>query len=380
MIGWLLAGVSALPFAILGTELIAGLSAARNEPLSATGAPRIAILIPAHNEASGIGATVAKIRSASPDNTALLVIADNCSDATAACARDAGARVVERTDPAHRGKGFALAFGRDVLRADPPDVIMVIDADCIPHADTVARLAAHALTTGRPVQAINLVDPPEGDSIGRVATFAFRVKNLVRQRGLQGVTGSCLLTGTGMAFPWPLFDAAPLATADSVEDLALGLHFLRTGAPPQLCDGTLVTSPSPPADAAAAQRTRWEHGFLATATQLAPRMIGEGIATRRWPVFWIGLHMLVPPLALLMLLGVAAITLTSLLNVEAGLALLGLYLATVAMIGVAWMRIGREVLPARLLMRIPLYVLWKIPIYLRLARGADRRWTRTERD
>jgi hypothetical protein len=29
---------------------------------------------------------------------------------------------------------------------------------------------------------------------------------------------------------------------------------------------------------------------------------------------------------------------------------------------------------------VPLYVAWKLPIYLKLARGADRRWTRTERD
>ena len=380
MIGWLLAGLSAIPFAILGVELVAGLRPLTSVEPSAGAVPRIAILIPAHDEAIGIGATVETIRAAMPPTASILVIADNCADDTARRARDAGAQVAERTNPSQRGKGYALAFGRDELRADPPAIVIIIDADCIPHSDTVARLAIRANQLRRPVQAINLVDPPEGDGIGRVASFAFRIKNLVRQRGLQRLTGSCLLTGTGMAFPWDLFAGAPLATADSVEDLALGLHFLRAGSAPQLCDGTLVTSPSPPPDGAAAQRTRWEHGFLATATRLAPRMIREGITGRSWAILWIGLHLLVPPLALLMLVGLVAILAIVFLNPAAGLTLLGFYMAAVLLIGIAWTRIGREVLPARLLVRIPLYVLWKVPIYLRLLRGADRRWTRTERD
>jgi hypothetical protein len=41
---------------------------------------------------------------------------------------------------------------------------------------------------------------------------------------------------------------------------------------------------------------------------------------------------------------------------------------------------GRAQIGAATLLRVPLYLLWKIPIYLRLMRGGETRWVRTERD
>lgn len=379
MIALVLAGVASVPFVVLVVEILAGLKPVRSETLSA--ASSLAVIIPAHDEAAGIAQTIGAIRAAAPDGTRILVIADNCGDDTAARARAAGGEVAERRDPDRRGKGYALAFGRDTLAADPPQVIIVLDADCVPHNDTLARIAAAAVQTGRPVQAINLVDPPvQADSMGRVSTFAFRVKNLARQRGLQRIAGTCVLTGTGMAFPWPLFRDAPLATADSVEDLALGLRYVAQGTPPLLIDKTLVTSPSPPPGAAAAQRTRWEHGFLTTALNVAPHMLGAGIRRPSWPSFWLGLHLLVPPLALLVMLGAVLLVGFALLAPTAALWFGLVYVAAFAAVLTAWVSIGRHVLPPALLLRIPGYILWKLPIYLRLARGADRRWTRTGRE
>jgi cellulose synthase/poly-beta-1,6-N-acetylglucosamine synthase-like glycosyltransferase len=379
MIAVIVAGVASVPFVVLICEIIAGLKPIRADPASAK--PSFAVLIPAHDERAGVARTITAIRAAAPEDLRILVVADNCSDDTAAQARSAGAEVAERRDTDRRGKGFALAFGRDVLAGNPPDVVIVLDADCVPHEDTLLRIASLAMTSGRPVQAINLVDPPvEADSMGRVSTFAFRVKNLVRQRGLQRIAGTCVLTGTGMAFPWVLFRDAPLATADSVEDLALGLRFVTQGMPPILCDGTLVTSPSPPPGAAAAQRTRWEHGFITTAVKVAPRMLGHGMLRMHWPSFWLGLHLMVPPLALLVMLGAAVLVGLAVAELSAALWFGAGYVTALLVVFVAWVRIGRAVLPPAFLLKIPGYMLWKLPIYLRLTRGADRRWTRTGRD
>lgn len=379
MIAQIVAGVASVPFAVLICEIVAGLKPIQTARQPAT--PSIAVLIPAHDEAAGIAKTVAAIRSATPQGARILVVADNCTDDTAAQARSAGAEVVERQDPDQRGKGFALAFGRDTLAAGPPQTVIVLDADCVPHNDTLSRIAAAATQSGRPVQAINLVDPPvEADSMGRVSTFAFRVKNLVRQRGLQRIAGTCVLTGTGMAFPWDLFRDAPLATADSVEDLALGLRYVTAKTPPLLLDDTLVTSPSPPPGAAAAQRTRWEHGFMTTALKVAPRMLGNGLRRLHWPSFWLGLHLLVPPLALLVMLGAAILGGLALFAPTTALWFGSVYATALIAVFVAWLSVGRAVLPSALLLKIPGYILWKLPIYLRLARGADRKWTRTGRD
>ena len=72
----------------------------------------LAVVVPAHDEETQVAATVRSISNADydPDRRRIIVIADNCTDRTAAVAQAAGAVVWERTDPLHRGKGHALAW------------------------------------------------------------------------------------------------------------------------------------------------------------------------------------------------------------------------------------------------------------------------------
>jgi hypothetical protein len=47
---------------------------------------------------------------------------------------------------------------------------------------------------------------------------------------------------------------------------------------------------------------------------------------------------------------------------------------------VAWLKYGRATLPARHLLMIPIYVLWKLPLYLSFSvRGPYTTWERAER-
>ncbi len=381
MIAAIIATVAAVPLVILTIETLAGL--AKPKPRALNGPmPRTTILIPAHDEEGGIAAVVTAIKTQCAD---ILVVADNCSDATAANAQAAGARVVERHDTSARGKGHALAFGRAALAADSPDIVIIMDADCVPDADALPILARTAAATGRVVQARYELDTRNDDPpMTRISNFAFAMKNIVRQRGLMRVAGTCVLTGTGMAFPWGLFRDAPLATDDSVEDLAIGLALVRSGHRPLYADEARVTSAPASGKAVVAQRTRWEHGFIATATRRAPQMIAHGIMRAKWSSIWLGLHLMVPPLALAFVLAVIALAAVTGLGVLSGftpsLALSGVALLAGAAVLLGWRAVGRRILPFSVLLRVPLYVLWKLPIYLKLARGADRRWTRTERD
>ena len=78
------------------------------------------VVVPAHNEERSIASTVAALSVESAGVAELLVVADNCTDRTAQITRDSGARCIVRTDPANRGKGYALAFARDELAKSPP--------------------------------------------------------------------------------------------------------------------------------------------------------------------------------------------------------------------------------------------------------------------
>src|SRR4029079_12789273 len=88
---------------------------------------RLAVVIPAHDEADRIANTVARVKEQVTDDSQVIVIADNCSDATAANALAAGAVVWQRNDPDRRGKGYALNFAWDRLGESPPAGVACLD-------------------------------------------------------------------------------------------------------------------------------------------------------------------------------------------------------------------------------------------------------------
>ncbi|MFM9978672.1 MAG: glycosyltransferase family 2 protein [Sphingomonadaceae bacterium] len=387
-VGAAVGGVLALPviamFAVFLTELVAGVVPARRRPVPRSEA-RAAVIVPAHNEAASIASTVRALAADLPTNTRLLVIADNCSDATAALARAAGAEVAERHDTANRGKGFALAHARAVLADDPPHAVIVMDADCSPHPGSLCALRDAVAHWGVPVQAINLLRPDRAaPPMVQISNFAFTVKNLVRQRGAARLGGAAFLGGTGMALPWSVFATAPLASNDLVEDLSLGLFAVRSGHSPRFLEAAHVVSDAASEASTLVQRTRWEHGFLATARQRALPMLGEGLARGRWSQIWLALHLCVPPLALLAIVGAVMLALLVVIRLLTGgggadVVLGALMAASGVAVLVAWALHGRAALSAGALVRLPLYVLWKIPIYLKLFRKPETEWVRTRR-
>jgi cellulose synthase/poly-beta-1,6-N-acetylglucosamine synthase-like glycosyltransferase len=346
----------------------------------------MALLVPAHDEEDGIARTVTALRSELGPGDRLLVIADNCHDRTADRAREAGAEVAERTDPARRGKGFALSFGAKVLASDPPDVVVVMDADCRVERGTLEMLAREAHATGNPAQAVYLMHAPERDPRSAVSEFAFLLRNLVRPLGLARLGCPCQLTGTGMAFPWPLFRDAPATESFLVEDLLMGHELALGGNAPALCEDVWVAADFPTRESASLkQRRRWEHGQLAVLLGTAPRLLLGGLRQAKPGLVALGLDALVPPLALFVVLEGGALGLGVAVAAFGGgtmplaLAALGTSALFVG-VGAAWASRGRDLLRVADLAAIPGYVLWKLPLYGSFVRkGAHREWERTER-
>jgi glycosyltransferase involved in cell wall biosynthesis len=119
--------------------------------------PRVAVLVPAHDEHAGIGALVEHIRLHLRPSDRLLVVADNCQDETATIAADHGAEVLVRDDPKRRGKGFALAAGLRHLAQVPPEVVVFVDADCRFDLEGVDLIARACAACDAPVQCRNLM-------------------------------------------------------------------------------------------------------------------------------------------------------------------------------------------------------------------------------
>src|SRR5581483_7831781 len=121
-LAWLLMTVVAVPLLVLVIESFAALLPARREK-SSTERGRCTILVPAHDEESGIEQTLTAILPQLLPTDQVVVIADNCTDRTAEVARSAGAMVVERQDTTRRGKGYALDFGVRYLELNPPEIV-----------------------------------------------------------------------------------------------------------------------------------------------------------------------------------------------------------------------------------------------------------------
>lgn len=378
-----------VPSGVFALECIAGACARESHEPKLGRRPRLCVMVPAHNEAAGITSTLNGLRGQLAPGDRMLVIADNCTDDTAALARNVGATVLERRDVAKRGKGYAISYGLEHLSADPPEVVLVVDADCDVSAGSIEVLARLALSEQRPVQAEYLLEPPRNaTALGAVSSLAFLVRNRVRPLGLAMAGFPCHLTGSGMAFPFEQLRNAPALGDHLVEDLVMGLELALSGHPPLFCSAAKVRSRLPEGGRAArAQRTRWEHGQLMTLIKYGPKLLAESIRQRRAELTVLALDLAVPPLALLSL-GLGASLAASGLTAGLGQAslvavlppLFGLVLVGAGTI-VAWARHGRDRVSLGALLLTPLYVAWKVPLYASLVlRGRQRTWVRTERN
>ncbi len=397
VVGALLAAVTlgiTVPVLVLFVQLMTAVFRLRSGPPRTPGAAtagspvgRLAVLMPAHDEAEGILGPIRSVLAQFGPGDRLLVVADNCTDATAEVARAAGAEVVERNDPGRRGKGYALDFGVRWLERDPPDVVVIVDADCRVGPQALQRLATTCVASGGPVQALYLMRAPPGARVGqRIAEFAWLVKNRLRPAGYAAWGFPCPLMGTGMAFPWRIICRAPLATGHLVEDMQLGLDLAIAGTPPLFCEEAGVESMFPTdAGGAKSQRTRWEHGHLSVIASVAPRMLVTALRRRNGRLLAMVLDLCIPPLASLVL-ALAAVTAVDAVGWFGGAGAAATGIAAVAwgmlFAGVlgAWFREGRKVVSVTDLLALPFYVFGKIPVYVRLFTKRQVDWVRTRRD
>jgi len=376
-----------LPITLLFTEVLLAVTSRGVKSAPTGDRRRLAVLVPAHNEASVIAGALRAIIPQLQPSDRLVVVADNCSDETAAVAISQGAEAIVRADMTRRGKGYALDFGVRHLAHDPPDVVIVIDADCQVAAGSIDRLARTCIHTARPTQALYLMSAPKDAAVmTRISEFAWVVKNQVRASGFHRLGLACQLMGTGMAFPWLCISTANLATGNIVEDLKLGIDLMRAGTPPLFCPEALVTSTFPlSSEGNQSQRARWEHGHLGVLLNDAPRLFLYSLARLDLKTMASALDLCVPPLALLVL-QVVAVWVASVVFYAFTKSPTPLIISSVGgamfvcAVLLSWMRYGRRILSLGSLAHAGLYILWKIPLYAKFLVARQVNWVRSKRD
>jgi cellulose synthase/poly-beta-1,6-N-acetylglucosamine synthase-like glycosyltransferase len=348
---------------------------------------RVAVLIPAHNESTGITSTIQDIKLQLRPGDRLVVVADNCSDDTGAIAVCLGAEVTARNDLTRIGKGYALDWGIKYLAAAPPDIVIAIDADCRVSDKALENLSGECSASGRPVQALYLMHAVPGSPINQqVSQFAWLVKNLVRPLGLHKLKLPCPLMGTGMAFPWEIIESANLSSDFIVEDMKLGLELAAQGHASLFCPSAIFTSTFPTSDSGTrAQRQRWEQGHISLILSDTPKLLLRAIKQRDLRLWAAALDLAVPPLSLLVsilaaaAMGAALVSIVGVSEKPFFLMVACLFLVAAAIL-LAWIKHGRAVLPLDAVVLIFPYLAKKVSLYAALAAGRKiSGWIRADR-
>ena len=349
--------------------------------------PKTTVLIPAHNEAEQIKEVIEVLQQQVTERDEIIVIADNCHDNTAKLARSTGVKVLERENLHDRGKGYALDYAIKQIENSPPEVLVILDGDCIIEPNTIKNITRKAIATGRPVQSTYLMEQPENPGLkDNISMFAIKIKNLVRLLGLKRMGWHCLLTGSGMAFPWSLIERVSLAGSKTTDDMQLTVDLALAGSTPVFCENAFVVGRLMKDKAAKSQRSRWEHGHLEMILVEVPRLLKAFLKTGNMAALGLALDIFIPPLSLLVITWTGSMIITWLAVATLGISILPGILVTIAGVFLlaavlfAWAGFGRSDISLKNLIAIPFYVLSKIPIYLKFIVKPQSRWLKTERD
>jgi len=341
---------------------------------------RLAVVIPAHNEAEQIGIPVASLARAEHAGIEVVtvVVADNCTDRTADEAAKAGARVLTRFNDEMRGKGYALDFAFQTLQPEGYDGYLVIDADSEVARNTLTEVVAMLRDGADAVQCRYMVRNPGQSVRTRLMNVALMAFNVLRPRGRDRWGLSAGINGNGFALSAETLRRVSYGAASLVEDLEYHLDLVRVGRKVRFADAAAVYGEMPVSGKGVkTQRTRWEGGRFRMLSERAPSLAIEVLR---------GKISLLEPLADLLLLPLAfhvTLLLIALIPSDgpsrflglAGLAVLAIHLPMAIYVGGGGMR------EAGALATAPFYVLWKLlmlPAVLRSSRGKAI-WVRTER-
>ncbi len=253
---------------------------------------RYAAIIAARNEEAVIGALIDSIKA--QDYPAHLievfVVADNCTDATAARARAAGAIVYERQNANKRGKGYALEFLFGRIRQTRGirafDAYLIFDADNVLRPNYFSEMDK-AFSAGNRIITSYRNSKNYGKnwiSAGYALWYMHESRHLNNARSLLGT--SAAVSGTGF-----------LVASEIIEKNGGWRHFLLTedieftvdevlaGECIGYChDAELFDEQPETFSESWRQRKRWAKGFFQVFGKYGGRLFG-GMVRLRWACF-----------------------------------------------------------------------------------------------
>jgi cellulose synthase/poly-beta-1,6-N-acetylglucosamine synthase-like glycosyltransferase len=347
-------------------------------------ATRFAVLVPAHNEEAVLPDLLASIDTLNYPRSLfeVYVVADNCTDGTAARGREGGAVVLERQDPLRRGKGFALRWLVERVQGTgiPYQAYVFVDADCTLSPNFLEALDRRFQHGEEAVQGYYVASNPGESPAASLRYLALVLMHHTRPRGREAFGLSCGIFGTGFALSTELLRLEPWSAFTLAEDVEYFLTITRRGVRVAFAEEAIVSSAMPTGlGEARTQNLRWERGRLRMAARYGLGLMASGIARGDRRRFDAGLQQAIPPLTIAAVLSASLLVLS---GFAGGWALAVNGIGTVALIthgvlGLAAAGVPRGAL--RGLLHLPAFALWKLRLYATAFLPSASGWVRTQR-
>ncbi|MFG2822405.1 glycosyltransferase family 2 protein [Kitasatospora sp. NPDC048365] len=243
--------------------------------LVTAGILKVVAVIPAHNEQEQIAEAIGSLLAQRLRPARIVVIADNCTDATAEIAARYPVEVVTTVGNRHRKAGALNQVLEALLPTlDPWDAVLVMDADSVLDPGFIKAAVRHLADPGVPAVGGTFAGKPGGGLVGALQRneYARYARDLRRRQGK-----TLVLTGTATLFRAHVLDevlrarrAGVLRGGPAVYDtqvltedneLTLAIRHLghRIIAPPEC---TLLTEVMPTWADLFRQRLRWKRGAI----------------------------------------------------------------------------------------------------------------------
>lgn len=243
--------------------------------------PRVLVLMPAHNESTLIVPAARSLRNLDPTFAELrtVIIADNCTDDTAALARSQGVEVLERTNPEVRGKPAAIQWAVDMIGLTSFDAVAIVDADTEIDREFFNYACRFPQIREIAVQGYFGVSNVRDSWLSRLGEFLARVRYDEEYPSKDRAGLNVPLTGNGMVLGADLFVRAGWPINALTENWDLYARYTLLGARIRLARGAVVRAvEANTLRGGSVQRKRW----MAGRAQVVRRYVRPLVARANW--------------------------------------------------------------------------------------------------
>ena len=298
----------------------------KRQHLAAAIPHRFAVLIAARNEEAVIGDLLDSLHAQDYDMSlvTVFVIADNCTDRTAAIASEKGAVVYTRQNKQAVGKGYALEALLAHIQSDYPegyDAYLVFDADNLLAPDFLSRMN-ESYAAGNEIITCYRNSKNYGSnwiSAGYALWFLRESRFLNGAREALG--SSCAVSGTGFLFSQKILNECggwPFHLL--VEDIEFSIHNILSGHRIAICEDAVIYDEQPTDFAQSCrQRLRWSRGYLQVFGKYGTGLL-RGAARGNWSCF--DMSMAIMPAIVLTSISIIASIALAVLGILGGMGLL----------------------------------------------------------